>query len=101
MANNIRIAGLRLGMLFFIAGVIFFRMASWWESVVRNSVLNNPLPTLLPFPPPKLEGVYAPNILLHSISKIGEGLLLQPEDLAFDARDGWIKKNSYNSCVGW
>lgn len=104
MANNIMIAHLnvwvRSAMFLFIAGAILFRLAWWWESVVRKSVIDDPLPTLLPFPP-KLEGVFAPNTLLQGISKIGEGLLPGPEDLAFDAKtglmyaacgDGWIKR---------
>eukprot|EP01018_Ginkgo_biloba_P026520 Gb_28924 [translate_table: standard] len=88
---------LKAGICICMLGFIPLILAWWWQSVVRDSVID-PWPTLLPFPPPRLQGIYAPNTALHGIEKIGEGLLPGPEDLAIDSKNGYL----YTGCGdGW
>lgn len=70
-----------------------------YETLVSQSPID-PVPLYLPTHP-AAKGVYAHNAILQNLTKLGEGLLLQPEDLVVDPtatflyvtnQDGWIKK---------
>ena len=74
--------------------------AKRYATLLAESPLDDPAVIHLP-PYPAAKGVYAPNVLLQSLTKLGEGLLIAPEDFELDptntffyvsTADGWIKK---------
>lgn len=87
-----------------LAGVVVLvlaLMATAFYSKVNNESPIDAVPLAFGSPPPKMEGVYAPNTLLQSVEKLGAGRLLQPEDFVLDpsgkffyvsSSDGWVKK---------
>jgi hypothetical protein len=74
--------------------------AKRYATLLAESPLNDP--GVVPLPPyPPAKGIYAPNVLLQSLTKLGEGLLIAPEYFELDptntfffvaSGDGWIKK---------
>ncbi|KAG0608597.1 hypothetical protein M758_8G117900 [Ceratodon purpureus] len=73
--------------------------AAFHSHVMNETPIDAVSLTLAPYP--KVEGVYARNNLLESAEKLGEGKILQPEDIVPDPTgkflyvstlDGWIKK---------
>jgi hypothetical protein len=75
-----------------------------WAKRYATLLAESPLddPAVIPRPPyPAAKGVYAPNVLLQSLTKLGEGLLIAPEDFELDPTNtffyvsnagGWIRK---------
>ncbi|KAG0602721.1 hypothetical protein M758_10G036200 [Ceratodon purpureus] len=77
--------------------------AEEWGRRYTNLVSQSPIDPIPLFLPkhPAARGVYAHNNILQNLTKLGDGLLLFPEDLALDPtetflyvtnEDGWIKK---------
>jgi sugar lactone lactonase YvrE len=63
-----------LGMVGLLALYLFF-----WPVPVDPAAWSPPVA-------PKLEGVFAPNSQLSAVERLGEGVCLAPEDMAFDAQ---------------
>lgn len=75
-----------------------------YTDLISQSPID-PIPLHLPHHP-AAEGVYAHNNILQNLTKLGDGLLLLPEDLVVDptgtflyvtTQDGWIKKYHFTN----
>ena len=99
LANNTQVTKMSLVYGCVAAILIAISLAIAHTALLSLSPLDNPLPVILPSPPPA-SGAFSPNFLLLGTTKIGQHLLPQPEDVAVDSlgqiyvscADGWIKR---------
>ena len=99
--------------LFVLAIAIAISLLNINRSTLTKEDHNYPAALILP-PPPPLVGPWTPNSILRlAVKRIGDGLILKPEDVvAFDdsedevfvsCEDGWIKRvnGSFGTVHNW